>query len=274
MAGLSSLLRRRKTEVNNEFTESDNFNDTTPGPLDELDEESSELFDLTEDEVLEDEGEDENESSESDEQTTMGGEEDDVESSSPIPPPIENPSEELQTEELPVTVEEPSVKEETPPVVEYEVKEDEVEQVTTLPIEAYSQTLEHMITDILTQNEAKNISLAVFGNHSRQYVAKSLDIIKFDDHKFVGKYGDDGDRLRMFFMIEDLIRKKEIVQGADAFVVVKLIRQFVWNGVTYNELLLTQDDLSIYANITGRKVAHNKTPIEEDLRVIVYGKSI
>ena len=155
----------------------------------------------------------------------------------------------------------------------YTPTEEDKEPAPTLPAEAYSQTLEHMITDILAQNEVKNISLAAFGAHSKLYAPSALSLIRFKEHVFVGIENDTSDLLNIFFMLEDLIREKEKVEGSSASVVVKLVRPFAWNGITYNSLLLTEEELANYAMATGRKIARNDTPVEEDLRLIIYGKN-
>ena len=154
-------------------------------------------------------------------------------------------------------------------IPDYTPQETEKEPIS---LDIYSQTLEHMITDILAQNQVKNVSLLAFGAHSKLYTPKSLKKIYYKNYTFVGLENTDTDLLRIFFLFEDMIREKEKNFGSSAKVVVKMVQPFTCNGIGYTTLLMTEDELSKYAAITGRKVAVNQTLVEEDLRVIIYGK--
>jgi len=167
---------------------------------------------------------------------------------------------------------EPTPEQVVTPVVEYKPTEDAVEVRAAVPAEAYSTVLEHMILDIMAKLEVKNIAISTFGPQAKSYVPTTLSLIKFGEHTFVGVPHTDADRLNSFFVLEDMIREKEKEQ-ADAVMAVKLVKSYICDGVVYKNLLWTEQELSLYSQATGRKVACNSTSSEDDLRVVVYGRN-
>ena len=159
------------------------------------------------------------------------------------------------------------------PAVVYKATAEDLELLPPISQETYSQTLEHMIGNILALNEEKNVSLSVFGAYAKLYSPISMSIITYQDHIFVGQPNTNKECWRIFWMMEDLLREKIAKEGPDTSVQVSLVKSFISNGIRYNTLLLTKEEIDLYASASGRKVGCNKTFVEEDLRLIVYGKN-
>ena len=119
----------------------------------------------------------------------------------------------------------------------------------------YIEIIETLATKVMLNHEVPNISLESFGAAASVYTPGTLEIATFGKHQFVGNPLTQKQKTALLLQVEKLVEKAQ--DEGRKRVVLSATQQVQHEGVVYRTLLLSDDLLDDYMNMTGRTVLSN-----------------